>query len=80
MEKDMEHAAEFLERLPVFAELNDPSLVDQLAKHFKRSTHHKGYVLAREGEPQSGASCFGRHTRCSFGMSGLTCLASQPCS
>ena len=54
MAQEREHATEFLKSLPVFAEIDDEELVKTVAKHFKRSKHVKGDVLAKEGEPQPG--------------------------
>ena len=54
MAQEREHATEFLKSLPVFAEIDDEELVKTVAKHFKRSKHAKGDVLAKEGEPQPG--------------------------
>jgi hypothetical protein len=55
MAQEREHATEFLKSLPVFAEIDDEELMKTVAKHFKRSKHAKGDVLAKEGEPQPGA-------------------------
>jgi len=54
MAQEREHATEFLKSLPVFAEIDDEELMKTVAKHFKRSKHAKGDVLAKEGEPQPG--------------------------
>lgn len=51
---ELNHATAFLKRLPVFAEVDDEGLLQTLAKHFNRTTHRKGDVLAKEGEPQPG--------------------------
>jgi hypothetical protein len=54
MAQETEHATEFLKSLPLFAEIDDDELLKTVAKHFKRSKHAKGDVLAKEGEPQPG--------------------------
>jgi len=45
-------ASSTTKHLPLFAELDDDGLFEQVAHRFKRVLHQKGEVVAKEGEPQ----------------------------